>query len=214
MTRDAHLKPYHDSAKRHGSGFGVTLWASERSQRLRFEVIEAMCPLEGKRVLDAGCSRGDFAAYLIDSGVRLEHYAGIDGLCDVIDFAKGRGLAGCDFYCGDFIADPGLLSLHDPQVICISGSLNTMNDEQVLAALSSAWSATGEALVFNFLSDRSKLTGRTKELGPARRLDTLRLLGWAMQHTGAVAFRQDYFKAGHDATVVMRKEAHGHTPAQ
>ena len=91
-------------------------------------------------------------------------------------------------------------------MICLSGSLNTMTDEQVFKALDSAWAATAEALVFNFLSDRTTVSRQRQALGPARRLDTLRLLDWAMGQTGAVLFRQDYFKAGHDATIVMRKE--------
>ena len=207
MTRHTHLDPYRDWAQQHGSGFGVTLWASPRSQQLRFEVMTQMCPLAGKRVLDAGCSRGDFAAFLIERGVQFRHYTGIDGLDEVIRFAAGRGLPRCDFHCGDFIDDPKLLSIGQPQVICISGSLNTMTDEQVFAVLKSAWAAASEALVFNFLSDRAKVSSRRQNLGPARRLDTLGLLDWAMEQTGSVAFRQDYFKAGHDATIAMRKES-------
>ena len=114
MTRNTHLNPYRDWAKQHGSGFGVTLWASPRSQQLRFEVMTQMCELVGKRVLDAGCSRGDFAAFLIDRGVHFQHYTGIDGLDEVIQFAAGRGLARCDFHCGDFFDDPKLLSIGQP----------------------------------------------------------------------------------------------------
>jgi hypothetical protein len=33
----------------------------------------------------------------------------------------------------------------------------------------------------------------------------MRLLDWALARTSQVAFRQDYFRHGHDATILMRK---------
>ena len=56
--KDAYLRPYERSQEQHGSAFEVTLWASRASQTLRFEVFTRMCQLAGKRILDAGCSRG------------------------------------------------------------------------------------------------------------------------------------------------------------
>ena len=82
-------------------------------------------------------------------------------------------------------------------VIVFSGSLNTLPQARAEQTLESAWAATAEALVFNFLSDR---TGRPPkpESGPARRFDSLALLRWAMDRTPLVRFRQDYLK-GNDA---------------
>ena len=40
-------------------------------------------------------------------------------------------------------------------------------------------------------------------------LDTLRLIKWAAQQTGHVAYRQDYLPHGHDATIMMGKPRHG-----
>jgi len=204
MSAKPYLKPYQDSANQHGTDFAVTLWANRRSQQLRFKVFTQLCRLSGKRVLDAGCSRGDFAAYLIERGIGFAHYLGIDGLCDVIDYASERGLANCRFQCGDFVTHPELLSQDNPQVVCISGSLNTMTDERVLTVLDAAWAGACEVLLFNFLSDRVDQKA-PKQGYPARRLNTLELLDWAMSCTPNVVFRQDYFPAGHDATIMMRK---------
>lgn len=203
-TQDRYLDPYRRSAGRYGAAFEVTLWASPASQRLRFDVFTQMSFLAGKRVLDAGCSRGDFAAFLIERDIPFKRYIGIDALCDVVGFAAGRGLANCEFQCGDFVAQPALLGAARADVICISGTLNTMADAQVARVLDAAWDAAGETLLFNFLSDRC---GREAPLQDdyARRLDTIRLLDWALSKTWAVAFRQDYFRAGHDATIMMRK---------
>jgi SAM-dependent methyltransferase len=203
-THDRYLEPYRRSASRHGSSFEVTLWASPASQRLRFDVFTQVSALAGKRILDAGCSRGDFAAFLVERGVAFKHYVGIDALCGVVEFASRRGLANCEFRCGDFVADPALLAAARADVVCISGTLNTMSDAEVGRVLDAAWDAAGEALLFNFLSDRCGAEAPPQD-DFARRLDALRLLDWALSKTWAVAFRQDYFRAGHDATIMMRK---------
>jgi len=202
---DQYLNPYRESARQHGTGFSVTLWSNERSQRARFEVFTQMCFLPGKRILDAGCSRGDFARYLIERDIAFSKYVGVDALPEVIAHARSLTLANCEFHVGDFVSDPAVLSLGDPQVICISGALNTMTDEQVFATLESAWRATRQTLIFNFLSDRADRAAPPQS-SPARRLETLRLLDWALGRTSSVRFRQDYFRGGHDATILMRKK--------
>jgi SAM-dependent methyltransferase len=163
-----------------------------------------MCFLFGKRVLDAGCGRGDFAAYLLNRGIEFERYIGIEAMPELADFAHRRGLRNTEFHRGDFLLDPQLLSRGSPQVVCISGTLNTMTDPQIEAVLQAAWEGASEALIFNFLSDRAGPQA-PKETGFVRRLDPLRLLGWALERTPTVSFRQDYFKSGHDATILMRK---------
>jgi SAM-dependent methyltransferase len=201
---DDYLDAYRDAQDDFGNDFGVTLWANTRSQERRFKVFTQMCYLHGKRILDAGCSRGDLADYLIRQGVEYESYVGIDGLPEVIDYANRRGLPRAKFHAGDFVADPSLLAIGSPQVVTFSGTLNTMDDGTAMKLLDAAWDACSETLLFNFLSTRSS-TDRREELGPARRLDPLKYLDWAMQRTGAVQLRQDYFKRGHDATIKMSR---------
>lgn len=199
-----YLNPYREAHGRHGSSFGVTLWASKYSQERRFEVVTQMCFLTGKRILDAGCSRGDFAAFMLERGVEYGRYVGIDGLCDVIEYAQSRGLRHAEFYCGDILQQPDVLRTGDPQIITISGTLNTMTDDAAMAVLDAAWPAAGETLIFNFLSDRVGPEAPPQEY-PSRRLPTLKLLDWALAQTPDVQFRQDYFPHGHDATIMMRK---------
>ncbi|MCE9589489.1 MAG: methyltransferase domain-containing protein [Planctomycetes bacterium] len=201
---DAYLDPYRRSHAQHGAGFDVTLWANPRSQRLRFEVFTQMHFFGGRRVLDAGCSRGDFAAYLVERDIPFARYIGIDALCEVVDFANKRNLPRCEFHCGDFVTKPELLRTGEPDVVCISGSLNTMTDTQVFAVLGAAWAAAGQTLMFNFLSDRAA-PNAPAQVDYSRRLDTMRLLDWALSLTSQVQFRQDYFRLGHDATIVMEK---------
>ena len=202
---DQYLHPYQKAHVDHGSDFGVTLWANERSQHLRFKVMTQMVFMLGKRVLDAGCSRGDFAAYMLEKDVAYESFVGVDGVGPVIEFAKGRGLERSTFVAGDFVTDPSFLSTGRPQVITFSGTLNTMDDEMAMGLLDHAWQATSETLVFNFLSDRVS-QGAPTQMGPARRLPTLKLMDWALERTASVRMRQDYFQFGHDATIAMHKK--------
>jgi len=201
---DDYLDPYRDAQGDFGNDFGVTLWANTKSQERRFKVFAQMCYLPGKRLLDAGCSRGDLADYLNRQEIAYQSYVGIDGLPEVIDYANRRGLPRAEFHAGDFVADPSLLAIGNPQVITFSGTLNTMDDDTAMKLLDAAWDACSETLLFNFLSSRTTRDQR-EELGPARRLDPLKYLEWAIQRTGAVQFRQDYFKHGHDATIKMSK---------
>ena len=202
---DAYLTPYRQAQDQHGSSFEVTLWASPRSQRTRFRVMTEMLDFTGKRVLDAGCSRGDFADYLIEDQRDYARFIGVDGVCEVIEHAKQRDLPRAAFHCRDFVAEPDALAIDEPEVVAISGSLNTMDWSTALSVLEAAWHAAGESLIFNFLSDRTGPRALPQQQ-PARRLPTLELMDWALARTWDVQFRQDYFDQGHDATILMRKD--------
>ena len=205
-----YLQPYVDALATHGTGPGITLWEGEHSQTLRFEVlVDAMRTLkllerDDLHLLDAGCSRGDLAAWLIERGVPFGRYTGVDGVPEVVGFAQARGLPRCDFVAGDFVARPDLLDTGAPDVILISGTLNSMDDATARRVVEAAWATGTRALVFNFLSDAADLP--PLEPGdPARRLDTRAMLGWALSQTPRVLFRQDYFPRGHDATIAMAR---------
>lgn len=201
---DSYLHPYREAEDAHGHDFRVTLWASPKSQQTRFRVMSEMTPLVGKRILDAGCSRGDFAAWLLEHDVRYGRFIGIDGLEKVINYARRRNLPDAEFHVGDFVTHPELLRTGEPEVVVISGSLNTMSNRAVRRTLEGAWAAAGEMLVFNFLSNRTG-PGAPPQSRPARRLDTMGLIDWALSKTWAVRFRHDYFADGHDATIMMAR---------
>lgn len=82
--------------------------------------------------------------------------------------------------------------------------MNTHSQDVALRMLEGSWKAAREALIFNFLSDRAAPTARGYG-GTLRRHDAFKLLGWALSKTSQVAFRQDYFPLGHDATILMRR---------
>ena len=204
-SRDDYLQPYRQAEGAFGGqAFDVTLWASETSQQKRFEVFAAMLNLTGKRLLDAGCGRGDFAAYLARRRIRFASFIGVDALEQVIAFANQRRLRRCRFVAGDFVENPSLLATDAPEIITLSGTLNTMDPDTTRGLLDGAWRATSQVLAFNFLADTAGPLAPQQEW-PAKRLDTRALLDFAFERTWNVRFRQDYFRHGHDATIVMTK---------
>ena len=204
MPRDAYLEPYRRAVGHFGDTFEVALWATPSTQLARFEVFAEMGEFTNKRILDAGCGRGDFAAWLVEQCVEYASFVGVDGVPDLIKFAAARGFPRTAFHCGDLLNDRDLPTLGRPDVICLSGTLNTMTFHQALAVLDSCWAATQDLLLFNFLSDLASPRA-APQTNPARRLSTLKLLQWATERSESVVYRQDYLKFGHDGTIMMAK---------
>jgi SAM-dependent methyltransferase len=200
----AYLSVYAEAVDSRIPNYRAACWECARSQGRRFEIFAGLVSLAGKRVLDAGCSRGDFARYLLDEAIDFARFVGIDAIPEVIAEANRRALPRSEFYAGDLLLEPSLLATGKPDVICISGTLNTMTEEQAFSVLDAAWLAAEEALLFNFLSDRAGPVAPA-QTDSIRRLPTIRLLEWAFERTTQVAFRQDYFDHGHDATIRMLK---------
>ena len=204
-----YLKPYRDALHKYGTGQGITLWRDSPTQTVRFEVLIEMLRSSELRergdlhLLDAGCSRGDMAAWMIKQGVPFGRYTGVDGVEEVVAFAQQRGLERCGFLAGDFVTHPELLATGEPDVIVMSGTLNSMDDALARQVLEAAWAAGPQALIFNFLSDANDLPA-TEPDDPANRLNTRALVDWALSKTPRIQFRQDYFfDNGHDATIGM-----------
>lgn len=146
-----YLEPYRAAARRHGAGFGSLLWASRQTQVVRFEAMERIVEFEGRRVLDVGCGRADFLDFLIERGVTVESYVGIEGVAELAEAARAKGREGVQIIEADFVAEPHRMFV-GAEVVAISGALNTMVAAEFYATLRRAFEAASEALVFNFLS--------------------------------------------------------------
>jgi len=202
MDDPKYLQPYKRWIAARGTGFGATLWASPQSQHARFEVFAELEYMQGKRILDAGCSEGDLALFLLERSIEYGEFIGVDAIEDVIINANARHLPRSQFHVRDLVTDKTAMAIGKPDVVCISGTLNTMTDEQVFTVLENAWEAAEQSLLFNFLSDRCGKTAPPQDQF-ARRLSLMNLLDWALSKTWRVVLRQDYFPAGHDATIAM-----------
>lgn len=201
----AYLQPYQDAVKRFGAGFEATLWKNPQMQGLRFDVMTALAGFEGSRVLDVGCARGDLAARLLERHVAFTAYVGIDALPEMIEAARGRRLDRCTFACGDPLTDPAILAAAEPDLVAISGTLNTMDDASAERLVAGAFAAARKGVVFNFLSGLRDPRWAGRDPSPARRFDPLRWIEFALGLSRRVSFTQGYLD-GHDATIFVEQE--------
>jgi hypothetical protein len=146
----AYLKPYLDAAARHGAGFKSLLWATPRTQAVRFEALARSCQLEGRIVLDVGCGRADFLDFLLQSNTPPARYIGLEAIETLADAAEQKRHPSARIIRGDFVRQPELLD-QNADVILFCGSLNTLGKFQIFQALAMAWKFTGHQLGFNFL---------------------------------------------------------------
>jgi trans-aconitate methyltransferase len=202
---DEYLKPYRQALKQFGPGFKATLWGSRDTQVLRFDVMIELADFRRCNVLDVGCGRGDFAARLLEREVPFERYVGLDALKEMIKAAAKRDLERCTFAATDVLKRPQVMADAEPDWVCFSGTLNTMDDDTARGLVRTAFEVASQGVVFNFLSDRCHAKWADRDLAPARRFDTAAWLDWAMGLTSRVAFTQAYLD-GHDATILLQHE--------
>jgi len=200
-----YLRPYRQAAQHFGTEFAATLWHSPKSQTLRFEVIASLVDLENQSILDVGCGRADFAAYLIQHEIQYEKYIGIDAINEMIDHAKARALPRCEFHLADVVSHPDVLATLHADYICLSGTLNTMNEHIAQQLIKHCYHAARLGVVFNFLSDRPHPRWTGRDLGPAQRFNTITWIDFALTLSSRVTFTQDYFD-GHDATICIHHD--------
>jgi hypothetical protein len=194
---EPYLAPYLDAAAQYGGGFRSLLWASPKTQRARFAAIERAAHLDGRVVLDAGCGRADLLRFLLERGVRPSEYVGLEAVETLAHAAEHQGYERSRILRGDFVSDPLRLCV-GAETIVFSGSLNTLTDWQFYTTLRHAFMASGDEVVFNFLSS-SALAGKPYLFwrSPA---DVER---FARTMTNLVDVYQDYLHG--DCTVAMRK---------
>ena len=203
------LEPYRDAEKVHGSGFETTLWASEKTQRLRFDVLIGMVGPESIRdkvLIDLGCGDGALAAHLADVGLKPRRYIGVDGLLAQARAGEERGYEWADFVCSDLLTSAAALGRFGADVALISGTLNTMTEAQSRLVVSQAFESVRDAVGFNFLSDRPTQARVGSNTGPAIRQNVVSWLDYALGLTPLVSFRQDHLE-GHDGAIMLRHEA-------
>ncbi len=123
-----------------------------------------------------------------------------------MDAARRRGLDPqrnrVSFHVTDLVADASVFARHEPDWVCLSGTLNTMDENTARRLVEAAFDAAAQGVVFNFLSDRFLPRWEGRDLAPAHRFDTAAWLSWAMTLTSRVSFTQTYLD-GHDATLMI-----------
>jgi SAM-dependent methyltransferase len=150
-----YIYPYHEARELGAKGFDALLWASREGQQARFAAIARSFPLAGKRILDVGCGRADLMGFLLERGIVPAHYMGMDAIPATLRAARRRKYPRCEILpAADFVQEPEKLKV-GADVVIFSGSLNTLTRPKFYRALRSAWEATGQCLIFNFLNSQS-----------------------------------------------------------
>ena len=204
MSDAEYLEPYRQAVARFGPGFEATLWNSRDAQGLRFDVMIELAGFADAVVLDVGCGPGDLAGHLLDREIAFRRYVGVDAVAEFVEAARGRGLERCEFECADAVADPGSMARHEPDYVCLSGTLNTMEEPVARGLVQAAFDAARVGVVFNFLSTRVDPRWEGQDLGPAHRFDPVRWVDFALGLSPRVTFTQAYLQ-GHDATILVRR---------
>lgn len=193
-----YLQPYLTAARRYHGGFGSLLWASEATQRIRFNALTRLYAFTDRSVLDAGCGRADLLAWLVQKRQPPHDYIGLEAVDALADAAEARHLPGCTILRADFVSEPARLFVGaDAIVFC--GSLNTLTPDQFEQTLTRAFDATAGTLLFNFLSSPERAAARHLSWYPIERV-----LQLARGLTNHVRWIDDYL-AG-DCTMSLRKE--------
>ncbi len=124
---------------------------------------------------------------------------------EMIQTAIERGLSRCEFQVANFVSSPDVMTQVEADYVCLSGSLNTMDDDMARQLIQAAFESSAQGVIFNFLSDRPHPKWADRDLGPSRSFDTKAWLDWALGKSSRVSFTQDYLD-GHDATIMIRHD--------
>jgi len=202
-----YLRPYADAAHRHGPGFRALLWASRKTQELRFDAMLRLANPCGLCVLDLGCGCGDLADFLVSREAAPARYVGLEGVSDLADVARRKhpAVAECSIIRADFVAEPWRVRQADADIVYCSGALNTIERDAFHEAIRNALAAARTALVFNFLCS-PLLAGETFLRWHYRR-DVLTFARSLNRGAGSVGVLDDYLEG--DCTIAIRKAQAG-----
>lgn len=130
---------------------------SAPGQRQRYECILKLLPLEGHRILDFGCGKGDFYGFLKEKGIDAE-YTGMDINQKLTETASSN-FPDAEFLTLDIDADeiPGT---YDYIILCGVFNLKVEGvKESIWKYLKKLLGHTNKTLLFNCLGSHSKIKG-------------------------------------------------------
>lgn len=195
----AYLEPYLRAADQHGAGFQSLLWASPKTQAVRFDALARAYDFSGASVLDVGCGRADLLDYFLQRDIRPNDYIGLEAVNDLARAAEAKNHPHCQIIRADFIADSRRMFV-GADVVVFSGSLNTLGKQEFYLSLRRAFDACADSVAFNFLASPA-LAGKDY-LTWHRPGD---VLAFARSLHAEVSVFDDYLDG--DCTLLMRKQS-------
>jgi SAM-dependent methyltransferase len=196
VNREEVVRYFDQRLAAHGPTVQAVDWGSPASQRARFEVLAAVGPLAGSRVLDVGCGLGDLWPYL-QSVAPSAQYEGWDLNPRMVAAAAAR-FPGVTFRAQDVTAADAPAERFD--WVLASGLFYLRDETFLAAAVERLFARCRRGVAFNTLSAwAERQTPGELYAEPARVLETCGRL------TPRVTLRHDYLP--HDFTVYLYRDA-------
>ena len=132
-------------------------WGSKKNQLLRFEILDEIGNLKGKKILDVGCGFGDFLIWLRNKNIKVD-YTGIDLVEGFLETAKKKSKKN-KFICGNILNKKffkkNKFNYVFASVIFTHYSLKN-SEKTMFQILKRMWDLSSEGIAFNFLGNNVK----------------------------------------------------------
>ena len=199
MVKDEIVKDFFNKlVEKHGYSPKSLAYGSEKSQKIKFNIVTEVGIEDNCSVLDVGCGFGDYFNYLKQKGVKNVKYCGIDISNKIVDFAKEKNSL-------VNVIQGNVLDLSDDEKYdyVISLGFNCVktgsNWETLTQVLDKMWKLSKKGIAYNAVSTFSEAKPRKIYfVSPAKVID------YIMNNlTYKVVFRHDYMP--HDFTIFAYK---------
>ena len=186
-----HVKKFGDSPQSLG-------WESEYTQKIRFMVLSGIAPLDGKRILDVGCGKGDLYGFFKEAGIPVE-YVGVDMTLELVKL--GRSLyPDAQIMCRDFLADEYYPEIDYALASGVANVRTPNNQEYIEAVIKKMFSLAKMGTAVNMIS---LYLPRDKQDSGIYCYSPEKMFALAMKLTPQVILRHDYLP--NDFTLYLYK---------
>jgi len=199
MVKDEIVKDFFNKlVEKHGYSPKSLAYGSEKSQKIKFNIVTEVGIEDNCSVLDVGCGFGDYFNYLKQRGIKNVKYCGIDISNKIVDLAKEKNSL-------VNVIQGNVLDLSDDEKYdyVISLGFNAVktgsNWETLTQVLDKMWKLSKKGIAYNAVSTFSEAKPRKIYfVSPAKVID------YIMNNlTYKVVFRHDYMP--HDFTIFAYK---------
>ena len=147
--------------KRFGDSPQALGWENEYTQKMRFMVLSEIAPLEGMRILDVGCGKGDLFGFFKECGIPVE-YIGVDLTLELVKLARSL-YPDAQILSRDFLQDEYYPEIDYALASGVANVLTLNNQEYMEAIIKKMFSLArmGAAvnMISTYLPDDKKDTG-------------------------------------------------------
>lgn len=143
---------YSSAINKYGATAKGVNWHSQKSQKLRFDIILGMLPdnFSSFTIADAGCGFGDLYTHMLKKKKAPNRYIGIDSLIDMYSIASDK--TGCEIIIADICKD----ELPPADYYICSGGMNVLESFETHLFMRNCFSTCTKGFVFNVLHGNKK----------------------------------------------------------